>query len=176
MRLFRAWAPAWEWAWETNDEYMHRSVTLAIALLCCATAQGHHWVRDIYDASRRVILEVEVKQFRLINPHPLILIEITAIPDEKQLDFVAVGQTWTLELDNKRELTALGFHNETFVPGDTLIVAVDPSHNTLYRKNTLYLRGVEHQRDGFIYMHNVRQLFPIKTAEDNLYKHLHKVQ
>jgi len=155
---------------------MPRLVTLTVILLCCATAQGHHWVRDIYDASRRVILEVEVKQFRLINPHPLILIEITAIPAEQVVDSVAIGQTWTLELDNKRELTALGFHNETFVPGDKLLVAVDPSHNTFYRENTLYLRAVEHRRESFVYLHNVRQLFPIDSDEDNLSKHLHRVQ
>ena len=154
---------------------MRRIVTLLVILLCCATAQGHHWVRDIYDASRRVTLEVEVKQFRLINPHPHIFIEITGIEDGQEIDGIAIGQTWTLEMDNKRELTALGFHNETFVPGDQLLVAVDPSHNTLYRKNTLYLRGVEHRREGFVYIHNVRQLFPIETAEDNLSKYLHRV-
>jgi len=155
---------------------MRRLITYGLILLCCTTAQGHHWVKDIYDASRRVILEVEVKQFRLINPHPHIFIEITGIPDGQVVDSVAVGQTWTLELDNKRELTALGFHNETFIPGDKLLVAVDPSRNTLYRENTLYLRGVEHQREGFVYMHNVRQLFPIKSAADNLAKYLHRVQ
>jgi hypothetical protein len=154
---------------------MVRLITFAVISLCCATAQGHHWVRDIYDASRRVTLEVEVKQFRLINPHPHIFIEITGIPDGHVTEGIAIGQTWTLEMDNKRELTALGFHNETFVPGDQLLVAVDPSHNTLYRKNTLYLRGVEHRREGFVYIHNVRQLFPIETAEDNLSKYLHRV-
>jgi hypothetical protein len=155
---------------------MRRLATLTATLLCCSFVQAHHWVGDIYDASRRVILEVEVKQFRLINPHPHLFIEITDIPDEQEVDFVAIGQTWTLELDNKRELTALGFHNETFIPGDKLLVAVDPSHNTLYRKNTLYLRAVEHRREGFVYLHNVRQLYPIDAEADNLSRHLHKVQ
>ena len=155
---------------------MRRLVTLVVILSSCAIAQAHHWVRDIYDASRRVILEVEVKQFRLINPHPLIFIEITAIPDSRDVDFVAIGETWMLELDNKRELTALGFHNETFVPGDKLLVAVDPSHNTLYRKNTLYLRAAEHRREGFVYLHNVRRLYPIQDDEENLSRHLHRIQ
>jgi hypothetical protein len=78
-------------------------------------------------------------------------------------------------MDNMRELTALGINSETFIPGDLILVAVDPSRNTRYRENTLYLRAVEHQRKGFVYIHNVRQLFPIDTAEDNLSRHLDKV-
>jgi hypothetical protein len=143
---------------------MRRLVTFAVILLCCATAQAHHWVRDIYDASKRVTLEVEVKQFRLINPHPLLFVEITGIADDEEVDGVAIGQTWTLEMDNKRELTALGFHNETFIPGDTLLVVVDPSHKV-----------VEHRREGFVYLHNVRQLFPIEDDGENLSRHLHRI-
>ncbi len=158
-----------------NREYMVRLITYAVILLCCATAQGHHWVRDIYDDQKRFTLEVEVRQFKLINPHPHILVEITGIPDGQVIDGITIGQTWTLEMDNKRELTALGFDNETFIPGDQIVVAVDPSRHSLYRETTLYLRAVEHRREGFVYIHNVRQLFPIDTAEDNLSKHLHKV-
>ena len=155
---------------------MRRLVTYAAILLCCATAQGHHWVRDVYDDQKRVTLEVEVIQFKLINPHPHILVEITGIRDGQVNDGIAIGQTRTLEMDNKRELTALGFDNETFIPGDQILVAVDPSRDTLYRENTLYLRAVEHRREGFVYIHNVRQLFPIESAEDNLSKHLHKIK
>jgi len=165
-----------EWAWEINDESMHRLITYAVVLLWGAAAQGHHWVKDVYDSQQRFIVEVEVRKFKLINPHPHILVEIMGIPGEQVIDGIAIGQTWTLEMDNKRELTALGFDNETFIPGDQILVAVDPSRSTLYRENTLYLRAVEHRREGFVYVHNVRQLFPIDTAEDNLSKHLHRVK
>ena len=155
---------------------MHRLVTHAVILLWCTTAQGHHWVKDVYDSQRRFIVEVEVKRFRLINPHPHLFVEITGIRGDEKIEGIEIGQTWTLEMDNKRELTALGFHNETFVPGDRVVVAVDPSRTTLYRENTLYLRAVEHQREGFVYVHNVRQLFPIDAAGDNLLRHLHEVK
>jgi hypothetical protein len=155
---------------------MHRLVTHAILLLWCATAQGHHWVKDVYDSQRRFIVEVEVRTFRLINPHPHLIVEITGIRGDEEIEGIEIGQTWTLEMDNKRELTALGFHNETFIPGDQVVVAVDPSRTTLYRENTLYLRAVEHQREGFVYVHNVRQLFPIDKEDDNLSRHLHEVK
>jgi hypothetical protein len=155
---------------------MCRLATLAVTLLCFATAQAHHWVKDVYDSQKRFVVEAQVIEFKLINPHPHLFVEITGIADEQVVDGVAVGQTWTLEMDNKRELTALGFHNETFIPGDQVLVAVDPSRNTLYRRNTLYLRAVEHRREGFVYLHNVRRLFPIEGDEENLSRHLHRVQ
>ena len=154
---------------------MHRFITYICILLWSATAPGHHSVIGVYDDQKRFTIEVEVRRFELISPHPLIFVEVIDIPNGQVIDGIAVGQTWTLEMDNVRELTALGFDNETFVPGDKIIVAVDPSRHTRYRENTLYLRAAEHQRERFVYIHNVRQLFPIDTAEDNLSMHLHKV-
>ena len=154
---------------------MYRFITLTVILLWSVTALGHHSVNGIYDDQKRFTIEVEVRKFELVNPHPLIFVEITDIPDGQVIDGIAVGQTWTLEMDNRRELTALGINSETFIPGDQILVAVDPSRHTRYRENTLYLRAAEHQREGFVYIHNVKQLFPIDTAEDNLSKHLHRI-
>ncbi len=154
---------------------MYRFITLTVILLWSVTALGHHTVIEIYDDQKRFTVEVEVREFELISPHPLIFVEITDIPDGQVIDGIAIGQTWTIEMDNRRELTALGFNDETFIAGDQLLVAVDPSRHTRYRENTLYLRAAEHKREGFVYLHNVRQLFPIDTAEDNLSRHLHRV-
>ncbi len=154
---------------------MYRFITLTVNLLWSVTALGHHSVIGIYDDQKRFTIEVEVRKFELVNPHPLILVEITDIPEGQVIDGITVGQTWTLEMDNRRELTALGINSETFIPGDQILVAVDPSRHTRYRENTLYLRAAEHKREGFVYLHNVRQLFPIDTAEDNLSRHLHRV-
>ncbi len=154
---------------------MYRFITLTVILLWSVTALGHHSVIGIYDDQKRFTVEVEVRKFELINPHPLIVVEIIDIPDGQVINGIAIGQTWTIEMDNRRELTALGFNDETFIAGDQLLVAVDPSRHTRYRENTLYLRAAEHKREGFVYLHNVRQLFPIDTAEDNLSRHLHRV-
>ena len=154
---------------------MYRFITLTVILLWSVTALGHHSVIGIYDDQKRFTVEVEVREFELVSPHPLIFVEIIDIPDGQVIDGIAIGQTWTIEMDNRRELTALGFNDETFIAGDQLLVAVDPSRHTRYRENTLYLRAAEHKREGFVYLHNVRQLFPIDTAEDNLSRHLHRV-
>lgn len=153
-----------------------RSLIPTIVVLWCTSALGHHSVIGIYDDQQRFTAEVEVRSFELINPHPLIFVELIDIRGDQAIDGIEVGQTWTLEMDNTRELVALGFTNETFVPGDRLVVAVDPSRNTRYRDNTLYLRAAEHRREGFVYIHNLRQLLPIETSEDNLSKHLHRIR
>ena len=79
-------------------------------------------------------------------------------------------------MDNVRELTALGFYEDTFIPGDRIVVAVDPSRHTHYRDNTLYLRAAEHPREGFVYIHNLPQLLPIETSGDNLSSNLHLIR
>jgi hypothetical protein len=172
-RAVAEWAVAW--AWEANSESMLRLATLFIAVLISTTAQGHHWVKDVYDSTQRFIIEVEVQKFQLIHPHPLMLVEIIAIPEQESAGDLEIGQTWTLEMDNRRELTALGWHNETFVPGDQITVVVNPSQTSLYRENTLYMRAAQHRREGFVYLHNVRRLYPIDSEGDNLSKHLDEI-
>ena len=154
---------------------MVRIITIALFPIWCVTALGHHTVIGVYDDQKRFTAEVEVKEFELVSPHPLILVQIIDIPDGQVVEDIEIGQTWTLEMDNLRELTALGINRETFIPGDRIHVAVDPSRHTRYRENTMYLRAAEHRREGFVYIHNVRQLFPTDTAEDNLSRHLHKI-
>lgn len=167
----------WQWALrKIGHERMYRFVTLAVISLWGTIALGHHSVIGVYDDKKRFTVEVEVRNFELIDPHPLILVDVIDIPDGQEIDGIAIGQTWTLEMDNARELVALGFDNETFIPGDRILVAVDPSRHTRYRENTLYLRAAEHRRQGFVYIHNARQLFPIDAAADNLSKHLHRIR
>lgn len=154
---------------------MVRLFAHTVIMLWAVTALGHHTVIGVYDDQKRFMVEVEVRNFELINPHPLIFVEITGIPDGQVIDGIEIGQTWTLEMDNTRELTALGFDRVTFVPGDRILVAVDPSRHTRYRENTLYLRAAEHRREGFIYLHNVRRLYPVDPAGDSLSRHLHRI-
>lgn len=154
---------------------MARIIAITLIPLWSISALSHHSVIGVYDDQKRFTAEVEVREFELIRPHPLMFVQITNIPDGQATDGIEAGQTWTLEMDNTRELTDLGINDETFVPGDRILVAVDPARNTRYRENTLYLRAVEHQREGFVYIHNVRRLFPIDAAEDNLSRHLHKI-
>jgi len=154
---------------------MARILSLSVFLLWAAGAPAHHSVIGIYDDQLRFIAEVEVREFELIRPHPLIFVEVMNIPEGQDSSGIVAGETWTLEMDNLRELTALGMHDETFVPGDRLIVAVDPSRHTRYRENTLYIRAIEHPREGFVYLHNVRDLVSVDDSGTHLPAYLHRI-
>lgn len=155
---------------------MYRLVFFALVSIVSSLGYAHHWVHEVYDGEKRFIADVEVKKFSLINPHPLMSIEIKNIHGDNTVDGAEVGQTWVLEMDNRRELTDLGFNPDTFIPGDQITVAVDPSFDTSYRKNTMYIRAIEHSRQGFIYIHNVRELFPVDSDGNGLVLHLQKAR
>lgn len=155
---------------------MGRLISFVLLPVCSSLALAHHSVISVYDDQRRFTIEVRVLEFELVDPHPLIFVEVLGIPRGQAVDDIAPGQTWTLEMDNARELRALGFYDQTFLPGDRMLVAVDPSRHTRYRKNTLYLRAAEHRREGFIYLHNVRKLLPRTSTEDSLPNYLELIR
>lgn len=100
-------------------------------------------------------MEVVVTEFRFTNPHPYLygrIAESEEGPDGVQ----GAGSVLEFELDNRRELAALGITAESFVVGDEIFVAALPSS---LDNDTFYIKVIEHPRLGFGYLHNVRQLF-----------------
>ena len=117
-----------------------------------APALSHHWVSEDYNEHSLVTVEVVVQAFRFINPHPFVSV---VLPDSDDLTDV-----WTLEMDNRWELAALGFTEETLSPGDLIQISANPSP---YDNRALYVRSIEHPRLNFRYEHNVRQLFELES-------------
>lgn len=122
---------------------MSRVVTLALVLASAAPILAHHSIASIYDREKRTTLSAVVKQWRFVNPHPSILVEVTATGGE--------ARTWSLEMDNRWELAELGFTDSTLKPGDRIDVTGD-----LHRKepNALYIRSLRRPSDGFRYDHH----------------------
>ena len=50
---------------------------------------------------RQTTVEGVVREFRFVNPHPFVMIDVTAARGGE-------AQTWQLELDNRYELTEIG--------------------------------------------------------------------
>ena len=50
-----------------------------------------HTVIGIYDDQKRFTIAAEGRNFELVNPHPLIFVEITDIPEGQVIDGIAVG-------------------------------------------------------------------------------------
>jgi len=123
---------------------------------CCAggVALAHHSIAAYFDQTQGVIVEVEVLNFRFINPHPYMFAFPVGYED---IEF-------EMEMDNLWELQELGFTKETFLPGDKLIITGNPSP---YSPTDFYIIAIDHPRLGFRYEANVRQLFELSEVPDS---------
>ena len=121
----------------------------------CLTAisgllHSHHWVSEVYDDSSVTLYEVVVQEFRFINPHPFVEVILAG---ESNPDDI-----WTLEMDNRWELQALGFTEDTLRAGDRIRIAANTSP---FDDRALYVRLIDHPRLGFRYIHNERELYAL---------------
>jgi hypothetical protein len=108
--------------------------------MSAAVVRAHHSIAGVYDSSKPVTIEGTIAQFRYVNPHPFLVVEVTGRDGR--------AETWTLEMDNRRELADIGFTAETIKPGDRVVVT-----GSLARRQprAAYIRKLERPADGFIY-------------------------
>lgn len=114
-------------------------MSVAAVVLCGATLHAHHSIAGIYDAARPVSVEGVVTAYHFVNPHPFLEVQV---PD-------ADGrmQPWRLELDNLRELAAVGMGAGTIKAGDRLIVTGSRARD---QTRSVYVRSLQ-RADGFLY-------------------------
>ena len=114
-------------------------ILLTVVVVAMVTpVQAHHSLSE-YDVSRKLTLNVTVREFRFVNPHPFLVVESRA---------GSLAAVWRLELDNRFELVEIGMNANTFTTGDRLLVTGSPGQN---EKPILYVRELERPSDGFRY-------------------------
>ena len=117
--------------------------TLLIAAMLCLLIQlhaaAHHSISAVYDSSKRVSIEGVVSQWRFVNPHPYLSVDV---------DDGGRVQPYHLELDNRGELAAVGMTAETLKPGDRVVVTGSQSRT---EPRNLYVRKLVRPADGFEY-------------------------
>ncbi len=114
-------------------------LSFAIAFATVTPATAHHSIAGVYDSARSATLEGRVIEFRFVNPHPVLVIEVEA---------PSGAQSWQLEMDNRFELVAIGMVEATFVPGDRVVATGSLGRTEPQR---LYLRKLERPVDGLLY-------------------------
>ena len=112
-------------------------LTVLLAVLVAPVA-AHHSLAE-YDVSRQLTLDVTVREFQFVNPHPYLVVESRV---------GSLVQSWRLELDNRFELIEIGMNADSFARGDRLLVTGSPGHN---QKSILYVRELTRPADGFHY-------------------------
>jgi hypothetical protein len=92
------------------------------ALALAATIAGaHHSAAGIYDLNVETELKGKVKEWRFINPHPLLKIEV--------VDAKGVVQEWDVSYGGSAvsHLKKRGYTGQTFKAGDVVIVKGHPT-------------------------------------------------
>ena len=117
----------------------------ALALVLAVGALGgslraHHAIAAVYDSKRQVTIEAVVSEFQFINPHPLMTVDVRARDGG--------AERWHLEMDNRSELAQVGVKNDTWRPGDRVIVTGSLSRT---ESHSLYVGRLERPADGFLY-------------------------
>jgi len=91
----------------------------ALAITASA-ATAHHAFAPVYDAQRTVTVQGVVTEFRFINPHALMSLDVT--------DQAGKLVKWTVEFDGVLNLSEGGWTDRTIVVGDRLTVSGNPTH------------------------------------------------
>ena len=101
---------------------------------------AHHSIAGVYDSSRQVTIEGVVKEFRFVNPHPFVLVEVKQNSGTEE---------WKLEMDNRSELVDVGMTDQTLMRGDRIVVTGSPVRSP--QMHGMYIRKLDRPADGFQY-------------------------
>jgi Family of unknown function (DUF6152) len=113
---------------------------LAAGLLGCAsTVTAHHSITAIYDRNARTSLTGIVSEFRLVNPHAFLTMEVER--DGR-------AEAWKLELDNRSELASIGMTSDTLKPGDRIVASGTRAFDG---SRSIYAYRIDRAADGFWY-------------------------
>jgi hypothetical protein len=108
-------------------------------VLLGSSAQAHHSIAAVYDASRQQRLEGVVSEFQFVNPHPFVIVSVEA---------GGAAESWRLEMDNRFELQGVGMTEASLKPGDRVVVTGSLGRT---EPRTLYIRQLDRPADGFRY-------------------------
>lgn len=110
------------------------------AALWSGTAPAHHSFASIYDTGKSVTVTGSVREFQFVHPHPFLIVEVRGKSGEKQV--------WRAEMDNRFELEEIGMTENTFRPGDEVVVSGSPGRT---QSSIIYMWRLERAADGLLY-------------------------
>jgi hypothetical protein len=93
---------------------------LALMLLWGVSSSAHHSVATFFDLDKTIEVKGVVKEFRLVNPHMRMVIEVT---NNGQTE------TWTLTGGVTGDLRAAGWTPESIGIGEVVTVSGPPARN-----------------------------------------------
>ena len=104
-----------------------RTSLLALPLLALAavSASAHHAFSPVYDGKRTITVDGVVTQFRFVNPHALMLMEVK--------DETGKVVVWNVEFAGRLNLEEAGWNAQTIKPGERVKVTGNPAWKSSQR-------------------------------------------
>lgn len=116
----------------------------AIAVLglgrLASAGPAHHSTIDIYDESQTIEITGTVKEWRLVNPHPYLIVDVTR-PD-------GATEEWDVSFGGSAAapLRRRGYLPETFKAGEVIVVRGNPARAE--DEHGILIRGGITREDG----------------------------
>jgi len=107
---------------------------MAAMLLVPMSATGHHSFAGVYDGDKVITVSGVVTQFKFMNPHALMYMDVTNRSGKVE--------KWTVEFDGRLNLSEGGWTTDSIKPKEHVTVAGNPardsaaSHLMFFRKLT----------------------------------------
>ena len=95
-------------------------LVMPLLVLTVATADSHHAFSPVYDAKRTIVVDGVVTQFRFVNPHAMMLMDVT---DKK----TGKVEKWNVEFAGRLNLEEAGWTAESIKPGEHVKVTGNPT-------------------------------------------------
>lgn len=99
--------------------------------LVVSAVDAHHSFAPVYDAKRTIVVQGVVTEFRFINPHALMLMDVT--------DDTGKVVRWTVEFAGRLNLSEGDWNERTVMPGQKVTVTGNPTHTNSARMFFLHL-------------------------------------
>jgi len=93
---------------------------IPLILACAATAASHHSFAAVYDETRLVTISGVVTEFKFVNPHAIMYMDVT--------DASGKVSKWTVEFAGRLNLSNVGWTADSIKSGERVTVTGNPTH------------------------------------------------
>lgn len=136
-----------------------------LTLVAVHVVTAHHAFSPVYDIKRSISVQGVVTEFRLVNPHALMLMDVT--------DETGKVSKWTVEFDGRLNLTEHGWNEHTIVVGERVTVTGNPTHvgaPRLFFRKLVRPDGSELQKGSDETLNEVERVRHERATQRNLQK------
>lgn len=103
------------------NKWAIRLAALGGLLTVCAGAQAHHAVAGVYDLNKEIVLEGQLKELNIRNPHSNLHL---TVPNTD-----GTTTDWVLTTASVQVLTRAGVNRDSIKPGEALKITALPARN-----------------------------------------------